>query len=211
MKLILIGLPGSGRSTVAEALGQSADAVHIDSRFWMKGSFRGQRPDEHPDRYYDAYHECFTSRMRSDPSVCINYVHKAILAYQSIHSFSEPLLYLIDGLSGPKDFVELFDYTEDMVVFLNRIDNDTPHKDYESIGVSVIRDYCFWLSSADLLPRERWLEYNFRMADTPSDQIKTLGSKNSVFVVKSLNKVIEHLREVMPSRQVDEGSGSNGL
>jgi hypothetical protein len=67
--------------------------------------------------------------------------------------------------------------------------------DHENIGVSVIRDYCFWLSSASLINKSNWLEYNFRIPGEDSEFIKNLGSKNSVFIVKSIKKAISHLKE----------------
>jgi hypothetical protein len=82
-----------------------------------------------------------------------------------------------------------------MVVFLNRTDNAEEFKDSESIAVSVMRDYCFWMSAASLLPKDRWLEYNFKIPGDDSDFIKKLGSKNSVFLAKSLTKAISHLKE----------------
>jgi hypothetical protein len=84
---------------------------------------------------------------------------------------------------------------EDFIVFLNRTNNEVDLKDYENIGVSVMRDYCFWLSSANNLDKNNWFEYNFNIPGEESDWVKSLGHKNSVFIVKSINKVISHLKE----------------
>ncbi|MGH7239415.1 MAG: hypothetical protein ACREHG_05025, partial [Candidatus Saccharimonadales bacterium] len=73
--------------------------------------------------------------------------------------------------------------------------NEREYKDHENIGTSVIRDYCFWMSVAGLLNKERWLEYNFRIPGENSDHIKVMGAQNSVFIVKSIAKVISHLTE----------------
>lgn len=189
MKIFIIGLPKSGRTTVAKSMSQ--DGFHyIDAVSWVKSAFRPQATDEHPQQYYDNFHHWFTSRLNLKPNMIIDNIRDSMNAYGS-----DANEFVIDGISSPKDFVAMFDYTHDFVVFLNRTDGDFESKDYETIGVSVIRDYCFWLSSAGLFPRERWHEYNFKMSDQESDHIKCLGSKNSVFIVKSFNKVIEHLKK----------------
>ena len=101
---------------------------------------------------------------------------------------------IIDGITSPQHFVVSFDPKRDIVVFLNRIDTD-PNlyiSDHINIGVSVIRDYCFWLASAEMLTKDDWLEYNFKMQGEENDFVKELGSKNRVFIIRSFKKVIEH-------------------
>ena len=78
---------------------------------------------------------------------------------------------------------------------MNRVDNESDFKDHENIGVSVIRDYCFWMSSAGLIKKTHWLEYNFRVNDDKSDFVKAMGARNSVFIVKSIRRAISHLTE----------------
>jgi hypothetical protein len=104
-------------------------------------------------------------------------------------------IYVIDGVSSPRDFATLFDYQNDIVVFLNRTDSNHEYRDHENIGTSVIRDYCFWMSAAGLLNKQRWLEYNFKIPGEDSDHVKQMGAQNSVYIVKSIKKVISHLSE----------------
>lgn len=197
MRIFIIGMPGSGRTTVAKALCQDEKFRYIDCISWVKGTFRDQKPGEHPDQYHDAYHHWYLNRVREDPFLGTDNVWNSINAYNKDVKADEDPIYVIDGVNSPMDFSDLFDFNYDIVVFLNRTDNDTPHKDYENIGVSVMRDQCFWMSAAELLPRERWLEYNFKMVAPDADHVKCMGSKNSVFVVRNLNKVISHLREIL--------------
>lgn len=104
-------------------------------------------------------------------------------------------VFIIDGISSPKDFTYLFNYREDTVVFLNRTDNAGEYRDHENIGVSVIRDYCFWMAASGLIDKKRWLEYNFRIPGDDVDGIKEMGAQNSLFIVKSINKAISHLKD----------------
>jgi hypothetical protein len=168
----------------------------VDGIRWVKQTYRPKRDNEHTEQYNDAYHQYFVSRLLGDVDFCIRNIKDTILYNSSSH-------YVIDGMVSPRDFALLFDYTQDFVVFLNRTDNeDIQMQDYEKIGVSVMRDYCFWMSSAGLLSRDRWYEYNFKMVGGPTDRFKAMGSKNSVFVTSSIDKVIEHLRETLLSLPV---------
>jgi hypothetical protein len=198
MKVFILGLPESGRSTVATALCQDSQCCYVDGSHWVKQTYRSKRDNEHIEQYHDAYHQYFVNRLMSDPDMCIRNIEDTILSVQSN-------FYVIDGLASPRDFATLFDYTQDFVVFLNRTDNeDVRSQDYEKIGVSVMRDYCFWMSSARLLPRNRWHEYNFKIVGGPVDRFKAMGSKNSVFVVSSIDKVITHLQETLVNLPVQE-------
>lgn len=195
MKVFIVGMPASGRTTVAKALCQDKRYRYVDGSSWVKSTFRPQKEGEHPQQYHDEYHTWFVSRLKHNPDLCLHPMTDAMTFYEAIGG--EEYDYIVDSIVGPRDFVNMFDYNEDVVVFLDCINNTTEYKDYENIGVSVIRDYCFWLSAASLLPKDRWLEYKFQIPGEDSSYVKVLGSKNSVFIVKSLEKAISHLKEIL--------------
>lgn len=195
MKIFIIGMPQSGRTTVAKALCQSKDYHYIDALSWVKSTFREQLPGEHPNQYSDEFHSWFTNRLKIKPQMITDNISNSIEAHGP--PVEDTYRFVIDGITSPRDFARLFDYNKDMVVFLNCTNNQAEYKDYENVGVSVMRDFCFWLSSADLLPKTRWFEYNYSFPGEDSELVKQLGHKNSVFIVKSLNKVISHLKEML--------------
>lgn len=102
---------------------------------------------------------------------------------------------IVDGIISPRDFVHLFNYNSDVVVFINRTDNHPDTKEYQNIAAAVIKDYCFWLSSADLLQKNRWLEFNYKMLEDDPEYFKQMGFKNTVFSLKGINSVCKKLRE----------------
>jgi len=187
MKIFVLGLPCSGRSTVAKAIASQFNACYIDAMSWVKATFRERRSEEHLHRYEDDYDHFLSIRRSVNPWFITSHV------YEILKSNEEQKIFIIDGVASPKDFMELFDYRYDAVVFLNRTDSIAEFKDHENIGMSVIRDYCFWMSSAGLLRRSHWLEYNFKIPGEENDFVKELGSKNSVFIIRSINKVMDHL------------------
>lgn len=190
MNIFIIGLPRSGRTTVAKSIVAAQGCQYIDATSWVKSDFRQPREGEHPHQFEDEYHQYLTKRMNVNPDFIRDHVCEMMKMTEDPNA-----TFVIDGIFSPPDFINLFDYRKDIVVFLNRIDNDQECQDHENIGNSVIRDYCFWMSSAGVVARKRWLEYNFRIPGEDSDAIKTMGVQNSVFIVKSIKKVMSHLNE----------------
>lgn len=190
MKIFIVGLSHSGRTTVSQALAEKSDYQYIDAMSWVRSNFRELKSDEHPHQYEDEYQQYLTKRMQVNPWFVSDYVFEMMKVMGD-----EDTVYVIDGISSPRDLTVLFDYRKDVIIFLNRIDNDHEVKDHDTIAVSVMRDYCFWMSSAGLLTKDKWLEYNFRIPGESSDHVKAMGAQNSVYIVKSFRKVISHIAE----------------
>jgi hypothetical protein len=186
MKIFIVGLPKSGRTTVAKALVASHGWKYIDAMSWVRSTFREPKPEEHRQQYEDDYQQYLVKRMMVNPWFISDHVYEMM-------KIDENAVFVIDGIASPKDFTALFDYRQDIIVFLNRTDNEHEYRDHESIGTSVIRDYCFWMSAAGIISKDRWLEYNFRIPGEDSDHVKPMGAQNSVFIVKSIKKVMSHL------------------
>jgi hypothetical protein len=193
MKVFIIGLPNSGRTTVAKALAQKEGAHYIDAFSWLEATFRQPDKDEPEQKFQDEYFQYLSERLKHNPNMFVDNVNGCMNAAPFAAS-SNPT-FIIDGLHSPRDIVHLFNYNEDYMIFLNRTDNDTEYKDQESIGVSVIRDYCYWMSSANLLTKDHWLEFNYKIPGEESEFVKVLGSKNTVLIVRSINKAISILKE----------------
>jgi hypothetical protein len=194
MKIFIIGLPRSGRTTVAKAIVEEHGYQYIDAMSWIRSTFRKPEAGEHPHQHEDEYQRYLSIRTTINPQFVVEHIHDMMRAAVSANI---PDVFVIDGISSPRDFVTLFDFKQDVVIFLNRTDNDNDYRDHENIGTSVIRDYCFWMSAAGLISKQRWLEYNFRIPGEKSDHIKAMGAQNSVFIVKSIEKAIAHLKETI--------------
>lgn len=190
MRIFIVGLPKSGRTTVSKAVADAHSFVYIDAMSWVRSTFREPKEGEHPQQHEDEYQQYLTKRMLVNPWFVSDHVHEMMKV-----NGKEESVFVIDGIASPKDFTMLFDYRKDIVVFLNRTDHDPEHRDHESIGVSVIRDYCFWMSAAGVLTRDRWLEYNFKIPGEDNEYVKPMGAQNSVFICRSINRVITHLTD----------------
>jgi len=190
MKIFIVGLPKSGKTTVAKAIVETHGYQYVDAMSWVRASFRPITGDEHPHQYEDEYQQYLTKRMQVNPW----FITDNICEMMKVNG-EEDTVFVIEGVASPRDFTALFDYRQDIVVFLNRTDNEHDYRDHENIGTSVIRDYCYWMSAAGLLNKQRWMEYNFRIPGEASDHVKMMGAQNSVFIAKSINRVISHLSD----------------
>src|SRR6185369_16279711 len=141
MKIFIVGMPQSGRTTVAKALAQSKDYHYIDATSWVKGLFREPFPGELTQQYSDEFHTWFTNRLKINPRFITDNIYDTMDAYGP--DAEDRFTFVIDGLSSPRDLMAMFDYNKDMIVFVNRTNNsEVEYKDYENIGVSLMRDYC---------------------------------------------------------------------
>jgi len=196
MNVFICGLPKAGKTTVAQQLTkcdfspQGLDWFYINPVDWLKNTFRVPASKEEKAHFNEAYHSYVLNRFKNNPNVIIDNLCDSV---NCIKQLDGEYNWIIDGIFSPRDFCALFNYNEDIVVFLNRTDGEIDAYDYETIGISVMRDYCFWLSSANMLPKTRWLEFNFKVSAERSDSVKVLGSKNTVFIVKSIDSVTDLL------------------
>lgn len=187
MKVFVIGLPQSGRTTVAKALAE--DNYHYISAIdWIQNTFRPFHHHEDKDDYRVEYENFYFSRLKVNPYLSIDNILDIIDVVGKTNNF------VIDGILNPKDFFHLFNYNEDVVVFLNRTDPSPDPKDFEGVAVNVMRDYCLYLATTKLLDKQRWLEYNLKIPGENSDFIKQLGKHNLVTITKSIKTAINHLK-----------------
>ena len=187
MNIFILGLPKSGKTTVATAIAKLNGWEYIDPTSWFKDSFRSKKPNEKEGLYEDEFHQYVIEEMKNAPN-------KMIDGVLDFGGYDQVPVLVVDGLTCPRDFISLFDYKKDVVVFLNRTDNDHDFKDYENISTLVMRDYCVWMAAYSLLDKNRWLEYNFQIPGDNSDTVKELGAKNSVVIVRGIDKVVPHLQ-----------------
>lgn len=194
MKVFIIGLPKSGRTTVAKALNKEVpDSCYVSAFDWLLSTFREANPKETSEEYRLAFFDFVNTRLILNPYLLIDNLYDVIDVNKK-----EASKFIIDGLNSPKDFIHLFNYNEDMVVFLNRTNGPDYIEGFDQIAVNVIRDYCLWLASRNLLQKTSWLEFNFPIpGDASDDFTKSLGQKNTVTITRSINKTIELIKSAL--------------
>lgn len=189
MKVFILGFAKSGKTTVAKCISTDSSSCIISAVDWVNSTFRSQQPNESVEDYDKDKLEFISKRLKANPDLFINNIKDIIAINYHCKTF------VIDGINSPRDFCLLFNYNEDVVVFLNRIDNPDTIRDEEGVAINVIRDYCVWLSTANLLPKERWWEFNYRIPGEQSDFVKELSSRNHLTITKSIDKTISIIKE----------------
>lgn len=191
MKIFLVGLEKSGKTAIASALSEYwDDCIHVSAFDWVRSTFREPYERENPDEYRQEFNLYITERMKLNRYLFVDNVCDILEINNNKNKF------LIDGVNSPKDFIHLFNYNEDVVIFLNRVDGPDYIEGHDQLNVNIIRDYCLWLSNRGLLTKKSWLEFNFPIPGDPQDTfVKKLRNKNSVFITRSINQVINLLKE----------------
>lgn len=190
MNIFILGLPKSGRTTLAKKLAHKEGVHYIDAVSWVTSTFRNINNEEHESSYNEEVFNYISNRLKNNPDLYINNV-------KEIQSIYKSNCFIIDGINSPHDLIKLFNYNTDYIIFLNRTDSNHEYKDHENIGISVIRDYCYWMAASNLLSKDKWLEFNFKINGEESNFVKTLGSKNTVYLVKNFNKIIDLINELV--------------
>lgn len=181
MNIFIIGFGNSGRTTIAKALASHLDYKYVDSAINI---FRTKLPNEDKESYEELIDSCMTNLLNLNPNIVVDQLKNTKNS-------------IIDNIQSPYDMINLFNSKEDYIIFCNRTDNEVAFFDKAKIGTSLIKDYCYWLSAMNLLDKERWLEINYKLPGEQSDFVKKLQNRNSVYIVKNINKAISLLKELI--------------
>jgi len=102
--------------------------------------------------------------------------------------------YIIDGIVNIDIIVNFFDSKKDYIIFMNKLDGQEEVETKYSILNGLTRDYCFYLSTMNSLPRDRWIEYNFKSSNVIR-QVKKMGTHNTIYVVPNYDFVLENVKQ----------------
>lgn len=191
MKIFILGLSNSGRTTVAKHLADE-DSLYISAMDWVKSTFRPKELGEDNLDFERSFNEYYSERIKVNPFLIAENIEEIIKSCPHNR-------FIVDGVLNPQNFMKLFDYNQDVLIVLNRIDNTIDSTDQDNIALNVIRDYCYWLSSMNLLDKDRWIEYNFRINAKGDGTVKKMGTRNIVYIIKSIDNVITHVKDVVKS------------
>jgi len=186
MKIFILGLANSGRTTIAKALAEDG-SHYISAMDWLRSTFRPSQSDEDNLDFERNFNDYLSERIKLHPYLIADNIQEIIKSCPNNK-------FIIDGVLNPQNFIKLFDYNQDIIIVLNRIDNVVDSTDQDNIAINVIRDYCYWLSSMNLLSKEKWIEYNFRMNVKSDSSIKKMGNRNIVYIIKSIDSVLTHVK-----------------
>jgi len=154
MKIFVIGFSQSGKSTLAKALSETFDAVHISASNWTK-QFEINKSDlEYRAKVTNASREALSK----DHLISVQAIRTEVLE-------SKKAIKIIEGIRNPFDFTHLFDIKNDYVIFL--FPCDVVASDSFDGGVKVIQDTALWMLANNMIQIERiFIERNHTVEET---------------------------------------------
>lgn len=182
MKVFIIGFKNSGRTTIAKELASYMNFSYVDA--CVTSMFRPILPNESQENYSQFIDEATANILKLDKNVVLTLLKNK----NNI---------IVDGIQSPIDIINCFDYNQDYIVFCNRTDYEPEFLDKAKIGIALIKDYCYWLSSLNLISAERWIECNYKLPGPENVEVKKLNNKNSIYITKNMVNTIELLKKII--------------
>ncbi|MBY0359890.1 MAG: hypothetical protein K2W82_17940 [Candidatus Obscuribacterales bacterium] len=152
MKIFVLGRSRTGKSPFAQQVARFFGAQHIMGSEWVRRQFTTDLPKSDRAGIVQAITAFSLEKLRQNPHSCLNF----IAGKYDLNSFC-----VIEGLRNPFDFIHLFDYRHDFVVFLEHEDNGLTATGFEQ-GLDIIRLHLAYQQNLGLLKSERVISYRYR-------------------------------------------------
>ncbi len=193
MKIFVIGTNNSGKTKFCqEIVNKNPEFIYYSYNQLLKNSFGHRFKNEPADDFLKSFEKYSFNILFDNPK------------YLEYNYYNENLFnnVVIDDIFSPTDFIKLFDYKNDIVVFLNRTDisEETLYSEQETVFVNLCRDYCFWLATVEMLNKKNWQEYNFKMTAPNNGFLKVVGIKNTLNLTSNLEAAIDHFNEYLKNK-----------
>lgn len=187
MKIFILGRSGSGKTPFARKISQALDFQYIPASEWVKDLF--DRTIEDRNRYIETM-TCFSLQaLRQRPTRCIEFI-------KSRYDLCTPSV--IDGIRNPHDFINLYDPTVDLVVFLECLANHTHETVFEKEGLKVIRQYLEFLNKTGILAQQ---EGTSTVKNYVFDYYSQNTPEHTCDGTRSLDDIIEDFLTILPSNR----------
>lgn len=154
MKIFIIGQSGSAKTPFADAISRALNVKFVSASDWLK-PITGDAKFKTKQEHIDGLTAVTLRELHKNFDACTDYI-------TATNDLSAPLI--IEGMRNPRDFVKMFDFRHDMVIFLNREDNPYRATQFER-GIMVIDGYITWAVTNGLLDTERRVNFMFQPKD----------------------------------------------
>lgn len=166
MKIFVIGQSNSGKTSFSKKLAEALGAVHIPISEWVRSRFPEFNDGVKSDERVEIMTKFSINALKRDPAVAVNFLrHK--------HDLSKPCA--IEGIRNPSDFMQLFDYTSDFVIFIENKNNHIKFTGFER-GVHIIESYLGYLLSNGLMDDSKGKRFSKYSWDCFSEEERLNGT-----------------------------------
>lgn len=153
MKIFIIGISKTGKSTLSTYLSNKYNLEHIQSSLSIRNSFKYKESDfNNKQEFINAITEYSIELNKKVPNFISTYIKKNYDLTKNV---------IIEGIRNPNNFFDLFDINKDKVIFLDYLNNEVKQTKFED-GIDVIKHYLNWNLELNIIPQNRiqYLIYN---------------------------------------------------
>lgn len=153
MKIFIIGISKTGKSTLSKYLSEKYNIEHIQASKSIRNTFKYKEEDYNSQQeFIEAITEYSIKLNQKEPYFISNYI---------INNYNLKKDVLIEGIRNPNNFFSLFDITKDKVIILDYLNNKIEKTNFEQ-GIDIIKEYLKWNVELDIISKNRIqiLEYN---------------------------------------------------
>lgn len=168
MKIFIIGISQTGKSTLSKYLSDKYYLEHIQTSKSIRNTFQYKEEDFNSKQ---SFIEAIT-----DYSIKINQKEPYFNSNYIINNYDLKKDVIIEGIRNPNNFFSLFDIIKDKVIILKYLNNQIKPTSFEK-GIDVIENYLNWNLELNIINKNRIqiLEYN------NYNEIKGLLDEKSLF------------------------------
>ncbi len=143
MKIFIIGISGTGKTPVATKIAAALNLTHIGASEYFRANFKKQNSEDR-NSFITEITDYSLSELQKDLFVNAKYLKEKTNGLDCV----------IEGIRSPIDFQELYDPSNDTVIFLDYNNYEDEYKIKKTnfeIGINVIKDYIKWLKINKLI------------------------------------------------------------
>lgn len=153
MKIFIIGISKTGKSTLSTYLSNKYNLEHIQSSLSIRNSFEYKESDfNNKQEFIEAITQYSIELNQKVPNFISTYIKNNYDLTKNV---------IIEGIRNPNNFFDLFNINEDKVIFLDYLNNEVKQTKFED-GIDVIKNYLNWNLELNIIPQNRiqYLIYN---------------------------------------------------
>lgn len=168
MKIFIIGISKTGKSTISKYLSEKYNVEHIQASASIRNTFQYKEENYNTQQeFIEAITKYSIKLNQKEPYFISNYI---------INNYNLKKDVIIEGIRNPNNFFSLFDITKDKVIILDYLNNEINKTTFEK-GIDVIKEYLKWNIEHNIIDSNRvqFLEYH------NYDEIKEMLNEKSLF------------------------------
>ncbi len=167
MKIFVIGMSQSGKSTLTKYLCEKFDFSHIQSSIMVRNTFPFKESDyDNKQDFIEAITKFSIELNRKNPNAVSDYI-------KNNYNLNNVI---IEGIRNPNNFFQLFDIKTDKVIYLNYLNNKIEKTNFEN-GIDVILNYLNWNLEMEILKEGSFQKIEFNSYE----EIKGKINEKSLF------------------------------